>query len=80
MSTLGTLLQHLPVGSEFGKTKLGQVNWEGDGSSVHISLLNDFPFLCHTWQQVIERGGHADSLSGAASVVRCTGGQSFRLW
>lgn len=51
MSTLGTLLQHLPAGSEFGKTMLGQVNWEGDGSSFHVSLLNNFPFLCHTLRE-----------------------------
>lgn len=50
----------------------GQVNWEGDGSSVYVSLLNNSPFPCYTWQQVVERGGHANSLSGAASGVSHT--------
>lgn len=39
-----------------------QVNWEGDGSSVHVFLLNNCPFPCHTWQQVVERGGQTASL------------------
>lgn len=61
------------------KLSQGQVDWEGDESSVHVSLLNNCPFPRHAWQQVVERGRHANSLSGAASGVRCTGGQSFTL-
>lgn len=44
------------------KLSQGQVNWRGDRSSVHVSLLNNCPFPRHTWQQVVERGGQTASL------------------
>lgn len=56
-----------------------QVNGEGDGSIVHVSVLNNSPFPCHTQQRVVEREGHARSPSEAASGVSRTGGQSFTL-
>lgn len=68
-----------PWGVSLKKLSQGQVNWEGHESSVRVSLLNNCPFPCHAGQQVVERGGHANSFSGAASGVRCTGGQSFML-